>query len=266
MKNTAFVALSLVLLPLLPATAQQPHKDGDETRTARAPRQTISLDFAGGTLAEYVAGLRGVGQNVNIVLPELASRVRVPPLALRETSVEAALRAVTHVVDPGFQLGINVSQGSSPHAGPIGEPVYSVQIRQVVTGSNRAPASAGTSPSGRNVRVFALRHLIKDGAADAAYRLDVKTILTAVDTGLAVVTDQVAVDEDPQAPKAIVRYHEDSALLFVAGTSPQLRVIEEVISSLAHSTQAERAPRSGTLPPAESKAEPAGDEKKKAAR
>jgi hypothetical protein len=94
----------------------------------------------------------------------------------------------------------------------------------------------GPGPA-RVVRVFAVRRLLRpQGVAPVTEGSDpylsMETVLTAVDTGLAVAAEQSALDAGGAGEKAIVRYHEDSGLLFVAGTHTQLKVVEEVIGNL----------------------------------
>ncbi len=228
-------------------------------------RRTLSVEFKGGSLTEYVAALRSAGNNVNVVLPDTAAKVRVPALVLRETSVEAALRAVTNVVDESIHLSVNVSIGSSPNSGPFGAPVYSIQVRQLESNS-MGNAAMPQSSRARLVRVFALRTLI-NGPGDTATRLDVKTILTAVDTGLGVVAEHAGLDTT-SSDKAVVRYHEDSGLLFVAGTNAQLSVVDQVINNLERDQKEERAAKRATSTPAtkEAPAEAESLEKKKATR
>ena len=245
---------ALLLLGLTAAAQQQTIPD----------RRTVSVEFKGGSLTEYVAALRSAGNNVNVVLPDTAAKVRVPALVLRETSVEAALRAVTNVVDESIHLSVNVSVGSSPNSGPFGEPVYSMQVRQL--DNNQATTAGPPSSRARLVRVFALRTLIK-GAGDNTARLDVKTILTAVDTGLGVVAEHAGLDTN-SSDKAVVRYHEDSGLLFVAGTNAQLSVVDQVINNLERDQKDERAAKRAATAPAtkEAPTEVESPEKKKATR
>lgn len=267
MKNaTNRILPPVALLTLaLAGVAQQANPDAPPKR-GQAPH-TLSVDFKGGTLAEYVAALRAAGTNVNVVLPDSATKVRVPALVLRETSVEAALRAVTTVVDPSIQLNVNTSVGTLPNQGPIGEPVYSVQVRQIESNpfGNMPGTAQPSTPSARVVRVFALRSLLKrgDGSGDG---LEVKTILTAVDTGLSVVAEHATVDTGDGDNKAVVRYHEDSALLFVSGTVAQLRVIDEVISNLRRDTDDPRPAKRGPSEPKAGAEPPAADDKRKVAR
>lgn len=270
------------LAPTFLALAAAAQQAGSEPRPSAAAQQvpTLSIDFRGGTLPELAIALRQAGQNVNIVLPESAAQVRVPPLVLRQTTVEAALRALATVVDPGVRLHVETSIGTRPNTGPIGEPVYSIHVRH-----QAEPSAAGGESPERQVRVLALRPFIKPANAGEgdAMLLDVKTILTAVDTGLSVVAEQAASaragrgalgDTPPEdsggaGQKAVVRYHEDSGLLFVAGTMTQLRVVEEVINSLDRQIAQERSARkTKTAAPAADKAadEPVPEDKKKATR
>jgi len=232
MNHTHLVTVSAALALGLAAQPTGPAK-------STTPSHTISVDFRGGTLADYVRALREAGPTVNIVAPESAARVKLPPIVLRETSIEAALRAATFVVEPGTALGINVSVGSLPNVGPIGEPVFSVAVQQNnATGPAVGPAGMASPQA---VRVFSLRGLVPPAgaAADGVSYLEVKTILTAIDTGLGVAATQEQ-EQTGASDKAVLRLHEDSGLLFVAGNIAQLRLVEEVLSNLSHEVRAAR--------------------------
>ncbi|MEZ5966896.1 MAG: hypothetical protein R3F56_23855 [Planctomycetota bacterium] len=196
---------------------------------------TLSVDFKGGSLADYAAALRAAGKSVNIVVPESASRVRVPAIVLRDTSVEAALRAATQVVDGDVALAVETSIGSLPNVGVVGEPVYSVRVR-----ASGPTTATGYTDANRSVRVFSLRGLSRVAGEDQATQpalLDIKTVLTALDTGLAVAAQQ-GEQLTGASEKAVLRLHEDSGLLFVAGTNAQLRLVDEVLANLGREVKA----------------------------
>jgi len=80
--------------------------------------------------------------------------------------------------------------------------------------------------------VFSLRYLTR-GTGDT---LKTQTILMAIDTGLAI---------EGVGSRAKIKYHEDSGLLFVRGTSEHLRLVTSVLDELRRDVQPSRSPRRG---------------------
>lgn len=247
MRTHRTVLIPLTLLLTVAPSAQQAEINPQ-------PGHTVSVDFRGGTLTEFAASLRSAGDNVNIVVPENASKVKIPALVLRQTSVEAALKAVTQVVEPTVRLSVDVSVGNVPNVGIVGEPVYSVRV-SLQRDSPGAVTTAGMGNQ-RTVRVFSLRNLTKPmpGEASDAALSNVKTILTAIDTGLAVAGMREELEVGEADTKALVRFHEDSDLLFVAGTHTQLRLVEEVLSNLERDAQTIRNAMKRKVPAEDSEA------------
>lgn len=228
-----------------------------ETGGPTPEHYVLSLDFPGGSLQQLVEALRGAGKNVNIVVPTIASNVTIPPMVLRRTTVEAALRAAAQVLDSSYEAAIDMNVGTAPNFGPVGEPVYTVQIREsrrARGGQTTVTTTHGEAP--RGVRVFSLRALTKPSPGGDQPITDVKTVLTAIDTGLGVAALQEAPDSGVPAEKAVVRLHEDSSLLFVAGTQAQIRIVDEVLSNLMLDAKMTRA----AAKPAEAQEAPAAGE------
>lgn len=187
----------------------------------------ISVSFAGGSLTEYATALTKAGQNVNIVLSDLAKEVRLPAMSLRNTSVEAALRAVCALPMDAFDLDFVVHVGQAQTAaGPRGDPIYQVRVRDLRQKGEKAAAAP------RRVRVFSLHELTTaQPDANAQPPIAVATLVTAIDTGLSLLAETTPSNGQAE-PKALVRFHEESNLLFAAGSAWQLDVIEQVLARL----------------------------------
>ena len=206
------------------ASAQDPGPTGSGS-TNRQVRQTIDVDFNGGTLADLVNVLRGAANGVNILIPPEAAEVSVPNLALRTVSVEAALRAVADVVtDQRANVGIGVVRVGG------GQPVFTVRVLLA------RPAADEPGSEETFVRVYSIRsmteHNPRDNEGDPI-TMSAETILTAIDTGLEVASGQTE--------KAQIRYHEDSGLLFVRGTWAQNNLIESILENMNRDMAARRA-------------------------
>ncbi len=213
---------TLILIGLFgtSASAQNPRPGS----TNGQARQTVDVDFNGGTLADLVNVLRGAANGVNILIPPEAVRVSVPNLALRAVSVEAALRAVADVVtDQRANVGIGVVRVGG------GQPVFTVRVN-LARPSADEPGSEETF-----VKVYSIRsmteHNPRDNEGDPI-TMSAETILTAIDTGLEVASGQTE--------KAQIRYHEDSGLLFVRGTWAQNNLIESILENMNRDVRVRR--------------------------
>src|SRR5688572_20662811 len=123
---------------------------------------TVSVVFRGGTLAEYASALRAAAEGVNILVPEQAGEVRVPPITLKNTTVYAALDALSDLVGADHQVKVRMIMTPAQTA-----PVYTMAVARY-----RAPQMPGNMPGMtaqagqdvRMVRVFSLRSLADDPA------------------------------------------------------------------------------------------------------
>jgi hypothetical protein len=203
-------------LPIL-AAAQEP--DPQPFIKPSMPVQTVSLEFKGGSLADFAAAIRKAAAEVNIVLPDKAKEVRLPELSLASASVESALKAVDALVDEDFSVSVKALWNEA------GKPVYALSVRD----RRKAPlvqTTGGFPAGGRSVSVFSLKSLT-ELAADVpkanGLTISVEAILTAIDAGM-------SLHEEPK--KAEIRYHADSGLLFVNGTPAQVDILKSVLQNL----------------------------------
>ena len=212
---TVAAAALLAALATGPQAAAQADPSG---RASRQAGEVVSVDFEGGTLADFADALRDAGKDVNILLPDTAHDVAVPAVTLRQASVEAALNAVGSIVDPNYLVEVRTQragQGNSVHALRV-LAKSSQQVSGVVAGNG--PGSSRPT----DVQVFSLRSLTEslpgdpEGATNKA-----ETILTAVETGLGVAGETNS--------KAVLRYHEDSGLLFVRGTRVETGLVQSIL-------------------------------------
>jgi len=204
---------TVVLLATLAAPAASQEKP---IAKPQAPEQTISIEFRGGSLADYVAAVRAAGDSVNILLSPLASEVHLPSLVLKNVAVESALDAVTDIVRS--DLGINVRR----HRGNTGSPVYSVGVRQ----RPRQPSQTTQGSSSRVVEVFSMSTLtdeLADVPKGPGLTVKPETILSAIETGLGI---------SQEKEKAVIRFHADSGLLFVQGSRAQQDIVRGVLSRM----------------------------------
>ncbi len=188
------------------------------------PDPVISLEFAGGSLAEFAAALRKAGEGVNIVMPALAAEVDLPALALSQTTVESALKSIDAVIGEDFNIRVKTLRSA------IGKPVYAVSVHKRNTrksGASTQVVQMGQMENDKTrVAVLSLKFLtsiVPGDIEDAALIRKAETILSAVDTGLGIHSGTT---------KPEFRYHEDSGLLFIKGSSRELNLVLEIVRNL----------------------------------
>ncbi|MBL8728723.1 MAG: hypothetical protein JNM25_09860 [Planctomycetes bacterium] len=219
-------ALSVVCfcLPAQEATGPTPGR----SREKESP-VVVSMTFPGGTLAQFVAAVRGAEPNANIVMATRAAEARVPPLELRGAGLEQALESACMVVEGPVEVRVKDSGGQ-------GQPVYTILAME-----RRQPGVVGTPSADQVVqRVFTLNNLtMPRGSGLGVEPLAVETILSAV---------ELVTTADGRAP--LLRFHKDSGLLLVRGTNEQVANASEALAVMANDLDAreQRARRFGGAP------------------
>jgi hypothetical protein len=193
---------------------------------AEAP---VSVSFPGGTLPQYVQALRAASEGANIVVPDDAGDVHVPPLTLKNADLLNALDVLADLVGDDVQVRVRMLKSSQ------GQPVYALRVARArsaaprgsqIPGSQVGMSAGMPDPADLVVRVFSLRMLTHPFALDSAgsgTTMKPETILSAIETGLSF---------SASGPKPVVRYHTDSGILFVQGTPKHVHVVQEILSSL----------------------------------
>ncbi|MEM7199727.1 MAG: hypothetical protein AAF628_05635 [Planctomycetota bacterium] len=197
-----FATLAAVLpLVLGPLSAQEA-----ETVTGG---HLVTLQFRGGTLADYVSAVRETGPAVNIMLAENADLVPVPAVKLTQVPVSGALQAAASVVGDVAHVDVRCI------GGPVGKDIYAVAVQMKGQAGPVTATVQATPPVKSRVRVYSLGFTRSEA--------EVKTVLNAVEQGL-----ELCEEASP-----ILRFHEDSRLLFVRGSRDQGELVESVLARLS---------------------------------
>ncbi|HEB52026.1 MAG TPA: hypothetical protein ENI87_02100 [bacterium] len=218
MKNPATATVLLSMLASLVAQ-EAPEKAPPRLPVPNAVSITVSIEFDGGSLEQFVRRIRQAQPKANIVLASAATAAQVPPMVLRNAGIEQALEGACMAAAADFRVRVKEFRGP-------GEPVYSI-VAERTRGAKPAPADRVVR------RVFSLTSLSGE-RAHGVKPFPVRTILSALE----------AVMSDERHPPR-VRYHEDSGLLLARGTTAQIATIEETLVALERelSRQEQRALR-----------------------
>lgn len=201
---TAFAAILAIAAPALAQSESDP---------SGANRGLLSLDFPGGTLADYGAAIQKAAGWANIVMDPQASEVRIPKCELRSVSVLSALQAASEMVEQiDAQVGIvvNVIHQSG------GSPINTVDVQR----ARSAPPEVVEAKTDRYT-VISIREIVAPPSGAAGMKPE--AILTAIDTAVGLMGG---------GPQAVIKYHSDTGLVLMQGTLNQVNVVEQVVERI----------------------------------
>ncbi|MFN7589611.1 MAG: hypothetical protein ACK5UQ_14115 [Planctomycetota bacterium] len=208
--RSALFACLLSTFASLPAQDPVTPPAGSQAAAAAAPN--LKFAFQGGTFGELCAllGQAGeqVGGNVNIVIEPDAATVALPKVQVQDAGLAQVLEAACAIASSEDRsLHVKELRGS-------GSPVFAIVARLQ---SQPGGASAAAAATRVVTAVHSLGALLKDvrGVGFAP-----ETILSAIETATV------------ELPLRALRYHTDSRLLIVRGTSENLRVVAELLKEL----------------------------------
>ncbi len=217
---TPLVAALALLIASPPSLAQSdPGSSG-----AGANSESLSVQFPGGTLREYVNALNAATETpLNIILQNEAADLPVPPIELRSVAVGTALevavpdRSEVFMADDGSQgrLTQTIRQINSDSRFA---PAY---IINVVRQTRRPGVNSASSQPSTSIEVFSLAEIVRDES-------EIESALHAVD---------IALGLSPSSNKAELKYHEETGLLIVSGTKAQIKSINKVIVRLSDAAE-----------------------------
>lgn len=195
-------------------TSISPNAGAQQPVDAPSANAAMTLDFPGGTAAEYIASLRRANPNANIVVLGELARVRMAPVQLKNVDVLSALSVLDQIPQSqgSFEAKIEVHNVASSQDVPD---VYTVTAHI---------HERGPSPGQMQTSVISMADVLGESlkAADA---------LTAIQTAL----ELIGAESEP----AQIKFHEETGLLIARGTPEQIETIRQVNSQLRE--------RAGTL-------------------
>jgi len=213
-----------------------------ENKASEARAGLIRLDWAGGTLQDFVKAVQGMApqQPVNVVLLDdgaaaaAVNAVKIAPISVRDVTPTALFRSLVHLAPEGSQLIVTVTGDMAAAAGDAepgardagratGAPIITIRARRVVGAAEAAAKAAQPSV----VVIDLSQYLDWEGngieSGPAKERLD--RLMDAVGAALAL--------DDRPVVAAQLRIHAPTGLLFVKGDEGQVSLVHEVIDHIA---------------------------------
>ena len=194
---------------------------GNEAADA-APR--FDLKFPGGKVQDFVVAVsKALGKPVNVIIPKTAEATPIPAVEVSRVTVAALFRALgTASQSPAGGFAFRTEETNSPDAMWTFSVVHPPEI---------PTAKPATAP--RAVRYFPV--------AEYLAHFSIEDITKAIESGW-------DLQGEATAPRAEMRFHEETKLLIVAGTTAQMELIPQVLAGLS---QTRGNPRVESLPSAQ---------------
>ena len=211
-----------------------------ENKASEARAGLIRLDWAGGTLQDFVKAVQGMApqQPVNVVLLDDAAAVnavKIAPISVRDVTPTTLFRSLVHLAPEGSQLIVTVTGDMAAAAGDAepgardagratGAPIITIRARRTVGAAEAAAKAAQPSVVVIDLYVYLLS---ADGdnieGGPAKERLD--RLMDAVGAALTL--------DDRPVVAAQLRIHAPTGLLFVKGDEVQVSLVNAVINCIA---------------------------------
>jgi len=143
-------------MPAMAGQEKQPSVSEPKSSRSTGTRETVSIQFPGGTVADYVKAISGGRVRSNVVLDFEVGAIRVPPVSLSGVSFGNALRALTATAE-AREKGVVVQVLDSGREG--GEDVF--VLTSSVPGRAKSTQAAASVPKSlsapRLVRAWSVR-------------------------------------------------------------------------------------------------------------
>ncbi len=204
-------AAAALLCAPLPAIAQD--RADEQRQSIRETLGAITFSFDGGNAAEYADAVREASGRKNVVIMPGVDAFHMPPVELRDVSVEGALAALR------FARPIEEDELGRARIDVGREADVFVIVAQF------ADELAHAARAERETAVFSLAEMLETGEVAPA------DVLTAVETALAL----------SESGEPAMRYHPETRLLIVRAPRTELEAVEMVLRGVEHSAGVMRA-------------------------
>lgn len=175
--------------------------------------QTLTIDFPGGTAADYILALREADPAANIVVLGDLSGIALRPVQLKNVELVSALRVLNYV---GHEQGNVRARIQIEERGDRSAPIYTI-----VTDGPKSDSSNMTPQT----IVISMADVLSD-------QLKPADALSAIEAAIALV--------NIAEPAPAIRFHEETSLLLANGTMEHLNAIRQVVNQLQDATMQRR--------------------------
>jgi len=202
-------SLILSALLTLPTFAQSDKPSPNDNRPVPARDQLVTMQFTGGTAAEFVEAVRQASSDANIVVLADLSQVSMPPVGLRNVDLGAALRVLQSLRSDSSDRHIAIHILEEQGTGQSDEQsVFTVSGDIQTRKRSAAP---------RDSLVLQMGDVLDEQVKAA-------DMLTAIEAALAML--------EPDFPAPQIKFHEATALLIARGQAEQMACIQLLVQQL----------------------------------
>jgi len=214
---THFVRIASLFLVLGPTLAlSAPQGETKSPEEAESDENIVSIDFPGGSVAEYIAALKSRNPSINVVIDTDAGKVGLPPVSLKEASVATAVGLIAQAASQRDSLHITVAQPPSKRAPQ----------------PSRRGGRPGHGPDEVGNEVYLVKMLRRHNLETRVYSLKDVTDEGGVEKVLAAVDEALGLDASAAKTKSTVKYNAGTSLLFVHGTQGDTAIVEQLLSEM----------------------------------
>lgn len=219
----------------------------------RAVTPLLSVEFAGGTLGQFVDAVKGATtETINVVVPADAMVLAVPRLSLKNVSPFMALQSLEYInqrvalAPSGPHMSPGMSNFSEITVQDLNQsdrsPFESARTFAIVyTKRDRAVQQYGLEIPGltQTTQVFTVRDLLPTEGPNALPGLSLDEIISPLEKTLSVEAGSEGADATGTPAKLMV--HKESNLIIIKGTSRQTALVKQVLERLKEDVDRTRA-------------------------
>ena len=217
-KHTTAVLLTLLTVAIPGVVAQDAPASESSAQSALVTKHAaskpdpvaITIEFEGGTMAQFVAAVKAEQPRSNIVLATKARDAKVPAISSKEAGLGPLLRACCISSESDYEIVVQDYTGD-------GEPVYLIAAMAKRSSRTRAEVR----PQSARSAVYTLSQLTMARSTGVeAFR--VETVMSALKMAMSPLNGN---------PK--MSFHPESGLLMIFADERHLELVEQTMSALA---------------------------------
>ena len=181
--------------------------------------QNFAVNFEGGSVESFVNALRQAAGDipVNIIVSGHTEGLQLPAIILEHVNVRNAVKSLEHLMVEPYAIDVGMTDEG------LANGVMSIAVvKRTPRGPQRNTAQNVFPEPENRLEVISLTELL-EGTGEEGANADTATLLTAIDTALAMADD---------AQTAELKFHPDSHLLIVSGSARQTDLVKRLINEV----------------------------------